>query len=180
MGWQNEMTMMVRALTNDLGTPQKNSDAYIQMALVSAGILVNLDVDLPYTYSFSVSGITISPDPIDSNDTMSQALFPLKAACILDTGNFQKAVGQGIRVRDGDSAIDTSVSFRGYRDILELGACAAYEKLKKHIVLNAGVGANVGAIISPHRNIDDNPVADIQLFYDSFVHAVGDSCRRQY
>lgn len=182
MSWQTEMVITVRVLTNDFGVPQKNTDAYLETALVAAGLMVSRDL-APYfdAYTFGVSGRMITPDPYDAGDLAAQALFPLKAACILNMGDFQKALGQGIKVRDGDTAIDTSVSFGGYKDIINIGPCAAYESLKDKILQDNVFGENGigGAIISPHRNINDNPVGEIELLYDGFCGYINDCCRRR-
>jgi len=78
----------------------------------------------------------------------------------------KQALGQGIKVRDGDSAIDTSVSFRGYRDILELGACAAYERLKWSLLASSGVGK---AVLGPFREPGGSALSTISWYYDQFA-----------
>lgn len=172
MSWQYDLTIMVRVLINDLLTPQRYLDSYIEQVLVTAGILIDNEIDLSQTYTFDVSGVSISPDPVVTNDIMFQALAPLKSACILNTGDFQKATLQGIKVRDGDSAIDTSVSFRGYRDILEYGACASYEKIKWDIQSGKGDGKSAGdfgtAVLSPYREPNVRGVNDVAAFFDTF------------
>ena len=122
MAWTDDLVLMTRVLLNDLTEPYRQSDAQLQRTIVCAGILVTKDVTLSQVYSFDITNLTIMPDPVASGDTVAQALLPLKAACIVNQGQFQQALGQGIKVRDGDSMVDTSVSFRGYRDILEHGA----------------------------------------------------------
>ena len=130
MAWTTDLVLMERVLISDLNSPQVYTDEYLQRVLVTAGFLVDAEVTFAYDYAYDINLLTIVPDPVISEDSDFVALVPLKAACILIQGAFKQALGQGIKVRDGDSAIDTSVSFRGYRDILELGPCAAYEKLK--------------------------------------------------
>lgn len=176
MSWQYDLTIMVRVLTNDMATPQRYTDSYIEQVLVTAGILIDNEIDLPQSYTFDISGVTISPDPIATNDIMFQALAPLKSACILNTGDFQKATLQSIKVRDGDSAIDTSVSFKGYRDVLEYGACASYEKIKDDIQSGKADGKNAGdfgtAVFSPYREPNVRGVQDVVAFFDTFASTV--------
>lgn len=171
MAWTTDLTLMTRVLINDIDSPQKYDDTYLQRTIVTAGILVNVEVELPYIYTFDVNNIIISPDPIDMSDSVSQSLLPLKSSCILTIGEFKKALGQGIKVRDGDSSVDTSVSFGGYRDILEFGPCKAYEKLKWQInaggILNGGVGA---VVFGPYRQSGSGSLNDtIRWYYDSIA-----------
>ena len=168
MAWDTDLVLMTRVLVSDIDTPQTYADEYIQRVLVTAGIIVDSEVTFDYTYVYDMSALTIAPDPVTSVDSMFTALVPLKAACIITQGEFKQALGQGIKVRDGDSMIDTSVSFRGYRDILEFGPCAAYEKLKWSLLASgSGSGAGVGkAVLGPHRISGGNARTTISWYYD--------------
>jgi len=169
MAWNIDLTLMVRVLVGDISTPQKYSDEYIQRVLVTAGLIVDAEIPFAYDYTYDISALTISPDPVVSDDLVFIALVPLKSACILTQGAFSQALGQGIKVRDGDSAIDTSVSFRGYRDILELGPCASYEKLKWSL-LASGQSTLVGkAVLGPYRIPGGSALSTISWYYDQFV-----------
>jgi hypothetical protein len=165
MAWTTDLVLIVRVLISDVTVPQTYTDTYLQRVLIAAGYIVDSEVQFPYTYSYDISALTISPDPVTNNDLSFIALIPLKAACILTQGAFQQALGQGIKVRDGDSAIDTSVSFRGYRDILELGPCAAYEKLKKTL-LASSVGK---AVLGPYRTPTGSALDTISWYYNQFA-----------
>lgn len=179
MTWDVDLVLMVRVITNDIATPQKYTDAYLQQVIVTSAILADSQIAFPITYQYDISAITISPDPIVKGDLIFQALVPLKSACILNQGNFQTAVGEGIKVRDGDSAIDTSVSFRGYRDILELGPCASYEKLLWEIQSGKSQGRSAGeignAVLSPFRAPGTTGVRDISVFFDGFARYFSNS-----
>ncbi len=179
MTWDVNLVLMLRVLINDLNAPQTNTDAYLQRILVAAGIYVNSQIELPEDYVYDIDAITIVPDPLVSEDTISEALMPLKAACIMNQGDFQKAIGQGIKVRDGDTAIDTSVGFRGYKDILELGPCAAYDKLLWDLQrINAdSVGASLNAVMGVFREPNSiSPDLDsISFYFDSFASVLRDS-----
>lgn len=174
MAWDTNLVIMTRVLINDLSAPQKNTDSYLQQVLVTAGILADSEIEFPNDYVYDVSGITIVPDPITEQDIIFQALVPLKAACIMIQGDFRLALGQGIKVRDGDSAIDTSVSFRGYKDILQFGPCAVYEQLKWDIQSGKSDGQSAAvigsAVMSPFREPDVlNNITTVSLFFDSFA-----------
>lgn len=179
MTWDINLVLMLRVLLNDFNAPQKNTDLYLQRVLVTAGIFVNSQIELPKDYVYDIDAVTITPDPLVSEDAISEALIPLKAACIINQGDFQKAIGQGIKVRDGDSAIDTSVGFRGYKDILELGACAAYDKLLwdvQRVDMNS-VGASLNAVLGGFRDPDSiRPDLDtISYYFDNFASVLRDS-----
>jgi hypothetical protein len=149
-------------------TPYTHSDDYIEQVLVTAGILVDAEITLGETYTYDITGPTISPDPVTEEDYLAIALFPLKAACILLQGDYRTAIAQGIKVRDGDSAIDTSVSFRGWSDILTLGPCKSYNNLVWKLQSTGATGAGVigGAVVGPYRSSGDNITLAIEWFYN--------------
>jgi len=169
MAWDTELVMMTRVLVSDINSPQKYSDAVLKQNLACAMILIANDVTLLNTYSVSVVNGTISPDPVDTGDIAAQALLPLKAACILSIGSYQSAVGRAIKVRDGDSVIDTTSSFKGYRDIIELGPCAAFEKLCWQIQVNESAVAG-DAVFGPYRSPYVYPIDTVAYFYDSLAN----------
>jgi len=181
MTWDVNLVLMLRVLINDFNAPQTNVDTYLQRVLVAAGIFVNSQIELPEDYIYDISAVTITPDPLVSEDAISEALIPLKAACIINQGDFQKAIGQGIKVRDGDTAIDTSVGFRGYKDILELGPCAAYDKLLWDLQrINAdSVGASLNAVMGAFRDPDSTrPDLDtISFYFDTLASTIRTSSR---
>jgi len=172
MAWTTDLVLMVRVLISDISTPQTYTDEYLERVLITAGIMVDAEFPFSYDYTYDISALTISPDPVTSTDNIFMALVPLKAACILTQGEFKQALGQGIKVRDGDSAIDTSVSFRGYRDILELGPCAAYEKLKWTLLASGATGSGGGvgkAVLGPYRIPDGDALSTISWYYDNLM-----------
>jgi hypothetical protein len=124
--WQDSLVPMVRALINDMDSTQF-TDERVETSIVVAGVIVGNEYSFPTDYSFDIVDIDISPDP--SADKVFVALVGLKAACILNTNQYQQGVQQGIRVRDGSSEVDTTSGFAGYKDILKLGPCGTYEKL---------------------------------------------------
>jgi hypothetical protein len=172
MAWDTDLVLMTRVLISDITAPQKYSDEYLQRVLVTAGIIVDAKVTFPYDYTYDISEITISPDPVTSEDSAFMALVPLKSACIITQGEFKQALGQGIKVRDGDSAIDTSVSFRGYRDILEFGPCAAYQRLEWSLLASGGNGLVGKAVFGPFRESGGTGLNTISWYYDWFSGAI--------
>ena len=176
MGWTTDLVLMTRVLANDYAAPQKYDDTYLQRLLVCAGVLVKKELELPYDYAFDIANVTITPDPITVGDAVLQALLPLKAACIINTNQYVAAIGQGIRVRDGDSAIDTSVSFGGYRDILRLGPCETYRLLKWQLQA-AAASVMGGAVAGLYRAPGDDQLDTVSFFYDQFANGLA-RCNR--
>lgn len=176
MAWDTDLVLMVRVLVNDLAEPYKHSDEYLRRVVVCAGILVRKDIELPFDYVLDMANSTITPDPVDSADSVTMALLPLKAACIINQAQYLSAVGQAIKVRDGDSQIDTSVSFKGYQDIIKLGPCATYAKLKWE--LQACSAAAVGAIAGPYRPAGYGAPNSIASMYDTLADSLLSARRR--
>jgi len=180
MSWDVDLVWMVRILVGDIDSPQKYTDAYIQRVIVTAGLIVDTEIVLSYDYVYNIGDVIISPDPVVNDDSIFMALVPLKAACLITQGEFKQAVGQGIKVRDGDSAIDTSVSFKGYRDILELGPCASYERLKWTLQASgATTGGGPGkAVVGPYRGSTETGLNSLSWYYDQLAAtATGRSSR---
>lgn len=156
MAWQSVLIPMVRHLIGDLGATPTYADSRLEQAITISALIVAQEVDLGYDYTISIDVPSISPDPTVTAtlDNSAIALFGLKAACLLNMNQYQGAVTTGIKVRDGDSEVDTTGSFKGYKDILELGPCGSYQKLLKDIqVKNSMMGGK--AILSPYTHGDD-------------------------
>ena len=175
MAWDTDLVMMVKALDGAIGAPPEY-DEWLKYTIVAAGILVSKEIELAREYVFDIVTPAITPDPVIEGDTVAQALLPLKAACMLQQIDFRRALRQGIKVRDGDSAIDTSVTFRGYRDILELGPCAAYERLRWQI--QASAAGAVGAVLGPNRAPGEWAPDTISWFYDGLAGSLSGVRRR--
>lgn len=154
MAWETDLVVMVRSLIGDMTEPYAFEDDRLQQSIVVAGLLVSQEFDLDTEYEFDLSAPDISPDPTDEPDLMAMALFSLKAACLLSLNSYQSALGGGIRVRDGDSEVDTTAGFKGYSDILTLGPCASYRKLLTDMVTKQGMN-NGGAVMSPYSDGGD-------------------------
>lgn len=131
MSWQTTLTTMVRHIIGDMGSAPTYDDTRIQQGIVVSALIVSQDLPLIQTYTFDIDNPSISPDPTltATLDKEAMALFTLKTACMLNFSSYQAAVGTGIKVRDGDSEVDTTGSFKGYADIVNLGPCLAYNKL---------------------------------------------------
>lgn len=148
MAWQEELTIIVRTLINDLGPEYTYTDSRIEQCLVVAAKYVQFDVVLDHKYEVDVINLDISPDPTIDNDDIFISLVSLKAACIIDQSNFRtKAALEGLRAALGPASLSVSGTLGGWKEILEHGPCALYDGLIEHWdVANATA---VRAIFSP-------------------------------
>ena len=149
MAWENEMTLIVRTLINDLANPPTYSDSRIQQVIVVAGTYVQEEANLTTTYNIDVSAVTITPDPVSpTRDTVFVGLTCLKAACFLDQSTFRtKAAMEGIRTALGSANLSISGNLSGYKILLDQGPCAMYSSLLND--WNIGNATAVQAILSP-------------------------------
>ena len=166
--WTTELVYILRVLIDDFATPQKNSDTYLQRVLVAAGVFVDQDIALAQDYVFDVGNVTITPDPCLVGDDIAKALLPLRAACILNVGKYTTAISQGIRVQDGDSQVDTSVGFRGFFDIIKMGACATYASML-FAAQSDGVATVGNAVMGPVRLEGECQGRSISWFWGAFA-----------
>jgi hypothetical protein len=151
--WKNVLVPMVRHLINDLTVPYKYSLDRIEQAIVISGLIAAQEFSFDTDYTFDIVAPDIFPDPADPDtyDIAAIGLFGLKAACMLSMNNYQGAVVTGIKVRDGDSSVDTTGNFGGYKDIIALGPCSAYNNLLKTLLIRRG--SNQGkAVLSPNSS----------------------------
>lgn len=153
------MIPMVRHMVGDLdqsgASLEEFSDYRIQQAIVVSAMIVDNEYVFGTDYTFNVSTNTISPDPTTTStyDGVFIALVTLKAACMLDVNRYQMGVKCGANIQDGDSKIDTTSRFSGYKDILNYGPCAAYKKLLDDKETKASM-ARGQAVISPFTHDD--------------------------
>jgi hypothetical protein len=150
----SELLIMTRVLINDIDAIDF-TDVRLSQTIATAALFVAQEIDLAQSYTINVSpsGL-IGPDPLNTNtpDAKAVVLFPLKAACLIDQNRLQGATKNAIRIRDGDSEIDLSVGFKGFSDILKLGACQSYKLLKHDIeTSDAFIGE---AVLTPFRHED--------------------------
>ncbi len=151
MAWELSLVIMTRELIGD--TDSSNyvyTDARVQSAIVTAAIISSQEYTYINSYIFDLETPEITPDPTDIStyDQAAIALFSLKAACILNMNSYQSSVKNGIKVRDGDSEVDTTGGFKGFQDILKLGPCASYEKVLSGLSSQA-IGTFGRAVMTP-------------------------------
>jgi len=134
---------ILRQLINDTSDTPTYSDERLIQLLAVASFQVISDCDFPINYVVDFNTNTITPDPVDSDppDDFFVNLCTLKAACILDRGNYRTAVGGGIKISDSGSLIDTVSALKGFTDLMKNGNCAAYQSLlDRYTIANRATG----------------------------------------
>ena len=154
--WQETIPIIVRTMINDWGSPPEYSDERIEQIITVAAKYVQFDVVLQYTYEVDVVNLAISPDPTIDNDDIFICLTSLKSACLLDQSSYRtKAALEGIRAVLGPAALSVAGSAQAWQNIIEHGACKAYDDLVDHWdVANATVAT---AILGPFSGNKFNP-----------------------
>lgn len=165
MAWQDELVPMLRVMINDVGdTPDYGDDRLEDLILVAARY-VNQELDFDWDYDVTFSTRTLSPDPVTNGDDAFINLTILKAACLVDQSTYRsKMVISGLSVRCGPVAMDTIQHLKGFKELLTVGPCAAYETLKKEWQL--GNAKIVKAILSPFVGNSFDPSSLNNIYND--------------
>ena len=139
MAWQNDMVGMLRVLINDTEAPQTYTDARLQNLIVVGAIYVDQELDFDTTYDMDVATTGIAPDPtLDATkDIPFTNLTVLKSACLTDHSTFRtKALTAGFEAKCGPAVLKTLKHLDGFKDLLTMGPCAAYDELKHQYQMN--------------------------------------------
>lgn len=127
MSWQVDLVLMFRSLIGDLdGT--KYTDERLKQVLTVGAYNVYNDAEFNYNYDISVGSVSISPDPIDNNDTDFTVLTLYKSACILVGSEVKTESANAISIKDGPSAIDLRGVSGSLSNLFDK-FCAKYEDL---------------------------------------------------
>jgi len=150
----NDITNMIRFIRMDIGddgSTQTYSDTQLVTTISKATLRVDYDLGVGLSQAtsggylqfiqslsgsstsiFLPSGVFAIPSGVVVGTIPNQLfnLVLLKSECILAKRSHFDAAGKAIRIRDGDSEVDTSVGFGGLKDLTEGrgGPCAEYER----------------------------------------------------
>ncbi len=149
MTWQNEMSLIVRHLINDLDSSSYTftSDRVEESILVATQLMLN-EIDFEQTYTVDVDSSSLSPDPttLTDKDDPFITLVSLKTAHLLLGSEIKTNSLNAISLRDGPSAIDLRGIVQGLKILYEdLGARYEHAKLAYQMGTSAGQ-----AILSPY------------------------------
>lgn len=120
--WEEQCVEIVRVLINDIGAIEKYEDCRIERVLLVAASQLIQEINSSITYTVDITGATITPDPVESNDSAFVNLLCLKAALMITNGELRVYALGGMKVIDGPSTIDVGSAFNGvkalYTDLL--------------------------------------------------------------
>ena len=155
MAWQNEMTIIVRHLVNDLDSSSYTfTNDRIEETILVASQLVLHEIDFEQTYTIDVDSSSLSPDPTSSGnkDDSFINLVSLKSANILIGSELKTHSLNAIALKDGPSSLDLRGIVSGLKILFD-DTSAKFEDAKLHYKLNGVVGQ---ASLSPYSPGSDN------------------------
>ena len=137
MAWKTEVVPVLRVLVDDLGTTQSFTDLILVKKLVAAAMKLIVVADWTVAYATVAddgdgTNWDITPDPTTSvggaDDKDFVGLLLLRAQCDHIKQKYISSATNAIRVRDGSTAVDTSVGGGSFKGLLERGSpCEDYE-----------------------------------------------------
>ncbi len=150
---------MLRVVINDLDeTDYTYTNTRLESVIGTASFFVNREMELDYTVD--VNGPDITPNPFDSlTDRDATAFINLtiiKSACLIDMGTFRtKAMIAGLEAKCGPSSLQTLKHLDGFKQLIELGPCGAYDTALRDYKLGGGRLCEI--ILSPFVNDNFEP-----------------------
>ncbi len=132
MSWQNELSLMLRYIIDDLdiGVTPTYDDARLEQTLLIAAQLVTFEIDFDQDYTIDADACLLTPDPTaGTKDDGFINLVVMKAACMITASEFKTQSSVGIRVKDGPSDIDLRETIKGFQE-RNKRMCDDYEQLK--------------------------------------------------
>tara|TARA_Y100000401_G_C8321727_1_gene225701 strand:- start:347 stop:856 length:510 start_codon:yes stop_codon:yes gene_type:complete len=149
MAWQNEMTVIVRHLVNDLNSSDYTfTDDRLEEAILVSAQLSALEIDFENSYTIDVDSLTLTPDPTDSSnkDDSFINLVSLKTSQMLLSSELKTHSLNAISLRDGPSALDLRGIVTGLKILFD-DINRRYEEAKTQYKLDGVVGE---AILGPY------------------------------
>ena len=149
MAWQNEMTVIVRHLVNDLNSSDYTfADDRLEEAILVSAQLSALEIDFENSYTIDVDSLTLTPDPTDSSnkDDSFINLVSLKTSQMLLGSELKTHSLNAISLRDGPSALDLRGIVTGLKILFD-DINRRYEEAKTQYKLDGVVGQ---AILGPY------------------------------
>lgn len=155
MAWNNEMTVILRHLIDDV-CATVYTDSRLEETIIVAAQLVNLEVDFDKVYTIDIDALILTPDPTHAvRDDAFINLVVLKAACIITSGEAKAHALQAIKIKDGPTEIDTGQRHKAL-EVRSLQVCEEFNRAKLQYV--AGNGRVGQAVLTPftwNRNDSD-------------------------
>lgn len=150
MAWQNEMSIILRHLVNDLDSSSYTfSDDRIEETILVAAQLVLHEMDFENTYTVDVDSSSLSPDPTaaSNKDDAFISLVCLKSSYILLGSEIRTHSLNSISLRDGPSSLDLRGIVQGL-NILFTDIVKRYDEAKIQYQLGGSIAGQ--AVLSPY------------------------------
>ena len=169
--WTGAMITMLRVLIDDNAYQGSYvySDPRLREILTVAAMYVTQEIQFKTDYKIDVMNCSITPDPYTENDKVFQNMVVMKSACIIDHGHFrQKAFTSGLEAKCGPATMKTLNQSAGFKDLIMLGPCGIYEKLKEeHNFSGQNLSELVHFALTPFTHDDFDPVYAFQSYNDT-------------
>lgn len=160
----HEFIHFVRSLIGDQDTVTFTDERIKELIAVAARLVIQ-DAEFTQTYTISILGRSIDPNPFDVGDQSFINLVALKAGCILDMSQLHNSAGRsGIHIVQEKTSINTSSMMPGYKILMENGFCKSYADARDEYNNNNSIVAGY-AIFGPIKTIDGFP--DYGTFYEN-------------
>lgn len=140
------MTLILRALINDLDNEDYSDERLEQLIAIAARFVIQ---DTSAAYTADVMSPDITPDPYANNDDIFVNLTVVRAACMVDQGNLRvRAAMAGLSATAGPASLNVGGgNFSAFKDLIALGPCAMYKEMLQDYILGSGVICH--GILSP-------------------------------
>lgn len=147
--WLTYMIPLFRVAIEDIATTSTYTDLQLRKKLVIAAAELDREGRIysifDYTYTFTIdsgdgSGWLITPDPIYSSaDNNFINLWIFRALCSHARSAMIGATSNAIKIKDGDSSIDTTAGFGGYKTLLsaKYGPCESYQSMWRQLIYSS-------------------------------------------
>lgn len=160
MAWQNEMTIIVRHIIDDLdSTAYQFSDDRIEEAILVAAQLIHNEMEFTIDYNIEVDGRSLVPDPTKTpigenpKDDDFIALCCLRTAILFTASQLKTYSLKAIAIRDGASSLDMRGVIIGLKALHD-DLTKKYEDVKlDYQTSKLGLGK---AILSPYSPGSDS------------------------
>jgi len=179
--WECAIVGMLRYIIGD-DVPQSNgqyiySDTKLKNLILYSGFLLDKDISYGQNYTFDLTQMTITPDPLVSKDFAFINLSVLKSAVILARNELKTSSSQAIRFKDGQSEFDgkelykaKQFAYKAFNDDFE-HAWAQYQ---------FGDTAPGNSILGPYSSDRINFGTNIGFFGEGVVDYVGRRSNANY
>ena len=150
MTWQNEMSLIVRHLINDLDSSSYTftHDRVEESILVATQLMLN-EIYFEQTYTVDVDSSSLSPDPttLSNKDDPFITLVSLKTAHLLLGSEIKTNSLNAISLKDGPSSIDMG-GIAKQLEALRADMCEKFEHAKMQYQLGNSIAGQ--AILGPY------------------------------